>query len=58
VTVCGGWRRQGAALLACAAASAALPVRAAWTPVDGTESSYDYVDLSSLRVEGTVRARE
>jgi hypothetical protein len=32
-----------------------LPTHAAWTPVNGTESSYDYVDLSSVRVEGTVR---
>lgn len=28
---------------------------AAWTPVNGTENSYDYVDLATLRVEGTVR---
>ncbi len=32
-----------------------LPARAAWTPVNGTENSYDYVDLASVRVEGTVR---
>ena len=30
-------------------------LRADWTPVNGTENSYDYVDLATLRIEGTVR---
>ncbi len=33
----------------------ALPARAAWTPTDGTDKSYDYVDLESVRAEGTLR---
>ena len=36
------------ALLACS-----LPGRAAWTPVQGTANSYDYVDHASVRAEGT-----
>ena len=32
-----------------------LPGRAAWTPVEGTANSYDYVDLASVRAEGTLR---
>ena len=38
------------ALLACG-----LPGRAAWTPVEGTANSYDYVDLASVRADGTLR---
>jgi hypothetical protein len=38
------------ALLACS-----LPGRAAWTPVEGTANSYDYVDHASVRSEGTLR---
>lgn len=41
--------------LVLALVAAALPCRAAWTPVEGTATSYDYVDLASIRVEGTLR---
>lgn len=35
--------------------SCALPLHAQWTPVDGSEKSYDYVDWQTLRAEGDLR---
>lgn len=32
-----------------------LAVRAAWVPVDATETSYDYLDPASIRVDGSLR---
>lgn len=44
-----------AALAALLAIGGVAPAAAAWTPVEGTANSYDYVDLASLRVDGTLR---
>jgi hypothetical protein len=59
-----GWRRAAVALhrAACASVCAAAggllasgAAHAAWTPVDATETSYDYLDPSTVRVEGGLR---
>ena len=48
------WRRIAAvALVACLGVPVA--VHAAWVPVDATETSYDYLDPASIRVEGSLR---
>ncbi len=33
----------------------AAPAWAGWTPVSGSEKTYDYIDLDTLRVEGQMR---
>lgn len=51
------------ALVRCSAAvatvlaglGAPVAVLAAWVPVDATETSYDYLDPTSIRVEGSLR---
>ena len=54
------WHKQGAfaarvVLPLLVALAVAQPARAAWTPVNGTDNSYDYMDLASVRVDGTLR---
>jgi len=34
---------------------AVLPARAAWAPVDATETSYDYLDPATVRIAGSLR---
>lgn len=45
------------ALLALVPALVALPLAAqsAWVPVNATESSYDYLDPTSIRADGSLR---
>jgi len=48
------WRCIGA-LAVLAGMGVPLAVRAAWVPVEATETSYDYIDPASIRVEGSLR---
>ena len=53
-----GALRRGTPAWACALVLVLLiplTVRAAWTPVDATETSYDYLDPSTVRVDGGLR---
>jgi hypothetical protein len=44
-----------AAVAVVAGLGAPVAVHAAWVPVDATETSYDYLDPASIRVEGSLR---
>ena len=48
-------RRAAAVATALAVLGAPVLVQAAWVPVDATETSYDYLDPTSIRIEGSVR---
>ena len=43
------------AILVVVLAGAAATAQAGWVPVDATETSYDYLDPGSIRVEGSLR---
>ena len=47
--------RRVAAVAVLAGLGAPVAVHAAWVPVDATETSYDYLDPTSIRVEGSLR---
>lgn len=54
------WRARLARCVAAGATALAglgapVAVLAAWVPVDATETSYDYLDPTSIRVEGSLR---
>jgi hypothetical protein len=46
---------MGRLLLALALALGTLPARADWVPIGASESSYEYLDLKTLRVNGDLR---
>ena len=48
-------RRLVALATVLAGMGAPVAVQAAWVPVDATETSYDYVDPASIRVDGSLR---
>lgn len=41
--------------LSCLLLLSAAPAWAGWTPVSGSEKTYDYIDLDTLRVDGPMR---